>query len=165
MLTPPIGRAPRSPDLLIVDGDPETRQALREFLAGAGFASEEAADADTALGRAGGAKPAAIVLHDHLPGAQGLEILESLRVHHPDVPVVFIAQTDGPESRAAAARCAVAAYLDKPFRLPDLLATIVRTVEGPTRSRSRAGRRASSRPPRPEAERAAGVAASRGRSA
>src|SRR5262245_30556957 len=156
MLTPPIGRASGGPDLLIVDGDPATRQALREFLAGAGFASEEAADADSALGRAGGSKPAAIVLHDCLSGAQGLEILESLRVHHPDVPVVFIAQSGEPETRAAAARCAVTAYVNKPFRLADLLVTIVRAVDGPARSRQRAVRRAPSRQSRSRAERAAG---------
>ncbi len=109
MASPVTGRVPCSPGLLVVDGDPATRQVLREFLARAGFPSEEAADVTTALARAGGTKPAAIVLHDRLSGPQGLEILETLRADHPDVPVVFIAHLGGPEARAAAARCALTA--------------------------------------------------------
>jgi two-component system nitrogen regulation response regulator NtrX len=155
MLMPAIRPLASGPGLLIVDGDPATRRALREFLAGAGFASEEAADADTAIARTGGARPAAIVLHDRLAGAQGLEILEILRANQPDVPVIFIADDGGPEVRAAAARCAVTAYLDKPFRLSDLLASIDRAVYGPkSLSRGRRGsRRAASSRGRSESER------------
>jgi DNA-binding NtrC family response regulator len=130
------------PGLLIVDGDPATRRALREFLAEAGFASEEAVDVDAALTRAGGPRPAAIVYHDRLAGAQGLEILEVLRAHQPGVPVVFIAKGEGFEGQAAAARSAVTAYLDKPFHLADLLASIDRAVHGPgSPSRGRRGSR------------------------
>jgi len=139
MPLPAIRPVASGPGLLIVDGDPATRHALREFLAGAGFASEEAADVGAALARAGGTRPAAIVLHDHLAGAQGLEILEVLRAQQPDVPVVFIAHDGGPEVRAAAVRCSVSAYLDKPFHLSDLLASIDRAVHGP-KSPSRGGR-------------------------
>jgi len=152
------------PGLLIVDGDPATRRALREFLAGAGFASEEAADVTAALARARGTRPAAIVFHDRLAGAQGLEILEVLRAHQPDVPVVFIAQSGGPEVQAAAASSAVTAYLDKPFRLADLLASIDRAVhgpEGPPRGRRGSRRAAASRGP--ESSRAEKVALPRER--
>jgi two-component system nitrogen regulation response regulator NtrX len=153
------------PGLLIVDGDPATRGALRDFLAGAGFASEEAADVTAALARTGGPRPAAIVFHDRLAGAQGLEILEVLRAHQPDVPVVFIAQDGGREVQAAAARSAVTAYLDKPFRLADLLASIEQAVhgaEGPSRGRRRPRRGAPSRG-RSESSRAEKVALPRER--
>ncbi len=114
--------------LLIVDHEPSTRQLLREFLAGAGFPSDEASDAWTALERLAGDRPAAVVLHDHVPGEQGLEILQLLRAHHPDLPVVFIAQFGGVDTRAAAARLAPTEYLPKPFRVAELLATVRRTV-------------------------------------
>ena len=80
-----------APHLLVVDPDPGTRQILRECLANAGFQSEEAAFLDGALARLAGSRPAAVVVHDGI-GAEGVEILEALRAHHPDVPVVFIAQ-------------------------------------------------------------------------
>jgi DNA-binding response OmpR family regulator len=120
--------APRSANLLVVDHDPSTRQLLRDFLDHAGFATAEAPDVDTALSRIASAEPAAIVLHDHLPGEQGLEILHVLRAHHPDLPVVFIAHPRNPETRAAAARQSPTAYLDKPFHLTELLSTVRRAV-------------------------------------
>jgi DNA-binding NtrC family response regulator len=124
--------------LLVIDPNPGTRQILREFLSSAGFQSEEAALLDGALARLAGSPPAAVVVHDGIDGAQGVEILESLRGHHPDLPVVFIAQ-GGDHAGAAAARLAATACVHKPFRLPDLLATVVRAVHGAPPRRRRGG--------------------------
>ncbi len=143
MDNPADRQTPPTPGLLVVDGDPGTRGLLREFLAGAGFESEEAGDLQTALTRVAGTRPAAVILHDRIPGAQGVELVEILRARHPDLPVVFIADIRDAETRASAARLAATAYVDKPFRMSELLATVVRAVHF-SRSRSRprrAGRR------------------------
>jgi DNA-binding response OmpR family regulator len=116
------------PGLLVVDGDSATRRLLREFLAGAGFATEEAPDAGTALARLAAGEPAAIVLHDGLSGQQGLELVTLLRAEHPTLPVVFIAGITGPEGRARAARLCGPGWLDKPFRVPQLVSTVRRAV-------------------------------------
>jgi DNA-binding response OmpR family regulator len=120
-----------APHLLVIDPDPGTRKILREFLARAGFQSEEAAFLDGALARLAGSRPAAVVVHDGIEGAAGLEILEALRAHHPDLPVVFIAQR-GDRRIAAGASLAATACVSKPFHIADLLAAVVRTVDGPT---------------------------------
>lgn len=130
-----------APRVLVIDPDPATRQVLREFLAGAGFQSEETALLDGALVQMAGGLPAAVVLHDGIGGAQGVEILQSLRAHHPELPVLFIAQA-GDHARATAARLA-ATCVNKPFRMDDLLAAVIRTVHGtgPLRRRRAARRR------------------------
>jgi two-component system nitrogen regulation response regulator NtrX len=120
-----------APHLLVIDPDPGTRQILREFLASAGFQSEEAGFLDGALARLAGNPPAAVVVHDGIEGAEGLEILEALRAHHPDLPVVFIAQR-GDHRVAAGASLSPTACVSKPFQISDLLAAVVRTVDGPT---------------------------------
>jgi CheY-like chemotaxis protein len=152
MLTPSAGPhvtrdTRRSGGLLVVDSDPETRQLLREFLAGAGYPNQEASDVATALAAVSGAQPAAVVLHDHVPGEQGLELLQILRAQHPDLPVVFIAQLGGPADQDAATRLDRVAYVGKPFRVPDLLAVVRRAV-APAASpgRRRPGVRAPGRP-------------------
>jgi DNA-binding response OmpR family regulator len=143
MNTPADGQRPSPAGLLVVDGDPGTRGLLRDFLAGAGFESQEAGDLETALAHVAGARPAAVVLHDRIPGAQGVELLELLRQRHPDIPVVFIA-SEGVAARGGAGRFAGTAYVGKPFRMSELLATVVRTVHfSPPLSRpGRGGRRA-----------------------
>ncbi len=145
-MPPAAVRHESAPGLLVVDTDPATRQLLRDFFAGAGFESDEADDLETALARVAGVRPAAVVLHDGIPGAQGIEILESLRRRHPDLPVVFIARVGGLDARAAAAGVAATGYLAKPFRMADLLAAVVRTVHfpgPPPRAHRRVGRRRS----------------------
>lgn len=143
MNSPADGQPLPTPGLLVVDGDPRTRELLRDFFASAGFESEAAGDLQTALARVSVVRPAAVVLHDCIPGAQGVELLEVLRARHPDVPVVFIADFGGADTRAAAARFA-ATCVDKPFRISELLATVVRAVDfsGPQFRPRHAGRRA-----------------------
>ncbi|MGH7266779.1 MAG: response regulator, partial [Candidatus Rokuibacteriota bacterium] len=118
----------RSGGLLVVDSDPETRRLLGEFLARAGYPNQEASDVDTAFAALAGTPPAAVVLHDHVPGEQGLELLQLLRAQHPALPVVFIAQLGGPADQDAATRLDRVAYVGKPFRVPDLLAVVRRAV-------------------------------------
>jgi len=133
-----------APRLLVIDPDPATRQVLREFLASAGFQSEETPFLAGAPVQLAGGLPAAVVLHDGIGGAQGVEILQSLRAHHPELPVLFIAQ-GGDHVRTTVARLA-ATCVNKPFRMDDLLAAVIRTVHGtgplrrPRGARRRPGR-------------------------
>jgi DNA-binding NtrC family response regulator len=131
-----------APRLLVIDPDPGTRQILREFLANAGFQSEETAFLQGALARLAGTRPAAVVVHDGIGGAQGVEILEALRSHHPELPVVFIAQSGDHRGMAEA----TTACVSKPFRIGDLLAAVVRTVHGTAPLRRPGGVRRRSRP-------------------
>jgi DNA-binding response OmpR family regulator len=134
-----------SPRLLVIDPDPGTRQILREFFASAGFQSDEMPLLDGVLVGLAGALPAAVVLHDGIGGPQGVEILQSLRAHHPELPVLFIAH-GGDQARAAAARLAATACVSKPFRMDDLLAAVMRAVHGTgPRRRPRGIRRRSGR--------------------
>jgi DNA-binding response OmpR family regulator len=137
------------PDLLIVDQDAATRGLLREFLGRAGFTTDEAPDAESALARAAWSEPAAIVLHDGVSGAQGLEILQTLRAEHPALPVVFIADF-GAATRAASSGLDPAACLAKPFRVPDLMATVRRALApaAPARLAGRRTRQAALEPDR-----------------
>jgi DNA-binding NtrC family response regulator len=134
-----------APHLLVVDPDPGTRQILREFLANAGFPSEEAAFLDGALAQLAGNRPAAVVVHDGIEGAAGVEILEALRTHHPDLPVVFIAPT-GDHRIASGAFLAPTACLNKPFHISELLTAVVRAVHGPAVARRPRPGRHRSRP-------------------
>jgi two-component system nitrogen regulation response regulator GlnG len=77
-------------------------------------------------------EPAAIILDHELPGDWGLEVLPLLRQRHPGVPVIVITAFGGPRLRAIAEGLGAAGYLDKPFRLAQLL-SVVRQVLAPAR--------------------------------
>src|SRR5262249_27272207 len=122
--------APDEPPVILVDDDPEMRAMLRDVLARAGFPTEEAADSEALLALMARVEPAASILDHEMPGDWGLEILPALRQRWPSIPVVIITAFGGPKVRETAARLGAAAYLDKPFRVGDLLA-IVRGLRQP----------------------------------
>jgi DNA-binding response OmpR family regulator len=90
----------------------------------------EAADTEALLAIVSRMEPAAIILDHEMPGDWGLEVLPVLRRQRPGIPVVIITAFGGPKARETAHRLGAAAYLDKPFRVADLLA-IVRRVARP----------------------------------
>ena len=124
--------APDDVAILVVDDDLDMRAMLRDVLARAGFRVEEAATSDELFALVPRVEPAAIILDHEMPGDWGLEVLAALRSAHPDVPVVFVTAFGSPAMRDAATRDGAAAYLAKPFRLDDLIATLRRLVT-PTR--------------------------------
>lgn len=121
-----VSPAPDGAPLLIVDDDAEMRAVLRDVLAGAGFRTEEAADTGTLLALIPRVEPAAIILDHEMPGVWGLEILSALRQRWPSIPVVIITAFGGPKAHETAMRLGAAAYLDKPFRVADLLSIVRR---------------------------------------
>jgi DNA-binding NtrC family response regulator len=118
--------------ILVVDDDLDMRAMLRDVLARAGFRVEEAATSDELFALVPRVGPAAIILDHEMPGDWGLEVLAALRSAHPEVPVIFVTAFGSAAMRDTATRDGAAAYLTKPFRLDDLIATLRRLV-APTR--------------------------------
>jgi CheY-like chemotaxis protein len=67
-----------------------------------------------------------IISDIRMPGLTGMEILEGLarRDNRPCPPVVLITAFGSRETHKAAKRCGVAAIIDKPFEIEDLLGVI-----------------------------------------
>jgi len=111
--------------VVVVDDDEDVRTALRRLLRSMGhdvqlFASAEAyedcpADADC------------MILDLRLPGLNGYELRERLRLRGSVIPIVFITGDGGPSPGDSAAH-ADTPSLAKPFSDSDLLAAITRAV-------------------------------------
>jgi DNA-binding response OmpR family regulator len=70
-----------------------------------------------------------VLLDVHLPGLDGVEVLQELRHRWPRLPVFVMTAFGGPDTEALVRRGGAVAYLDKPFRLAELLEHIERVVE------------------------------------
>lgn len=116
--------------LIVVDDDPEMRALLRDVLQEAGFRVEEAADANELFGLLPRALPTTVILDHEMPGDWGIEILPALRRQWPAIPVVVVTAFGGPHLRDEATRRGATAYLDKPFRISELLAIVQRVRTG-----------------------------------
>jgi len=114
--------------VLVVDDDPEMREAMARILGGAGYAVELAADGDQAI-EVQRARPAEVLITDvFMPSRDGLETIQYFRVEYPDVGI--IAMTGGsPTGRVdeylKVAKVAGAnATLRKPFAAQALLDSV-----------------------------------------
>jgi len=112
-------------NLVIVDDDEEVRTALRRLLRSMGhtvrvFASAEEYEACPAAADC-------LIVDLRLPGLNGFELLERLRLRGSSIPIVFITGDGGPSPSDPTAHAGTPS-LAKPFDESDLIAAITRAV-------------------------------------
>lgn len=114
-------------NLVVVDDDEEVRTALRRLLRSMGhkvhlFASAEEYEASPA-------EADCLIVDLRLPGLNGFELLERLRMRGSPVPIVFITGDGGPSPNDTTAHAGTPC-LAKPFEESELIAAISRALSG-----------------------------------
>ena len=114
--------------VLVVDDDPEMRDAVARILSDAGYAVEQAADGDAAI-EAQRERPADVLITDvFMPSRDGLETIQFFHARYPQVPI--IAMTGGSptgkidEYLRVAKVAGAHATLRKPFAAQALLDSV-----------------------------------------
>lgn len=111
--------------ILLVDDDPDLREALAEQLVQTDeFDVFEAATGAEALERARGAHHDLVLLDVGLPDADGREVCRSLRAQGIKAPIVMLTGHDSEADEIMGLELGANDYVTKPFRLPLLLARI-----------------------------------------
>ncbi|NPU92091.1 MAG: heavy metal response regulator transcription factor [Gammaproteobacteria bacterium] len=113
--------------ILIVEDEPKTGEYLSQGLSEAGFAIELVQNGDDGLHRALQYEYDLVILDVMLPGLNGWQVLQSIRKHGLQVPVLFLTARDQVEDRVSGLEMGADDYLVKPFSFAELLAR-VRTI-------------------------------------
>ncbi|OAI50479.1 Fis family transcriptional regulator [Planctomycetaceae bacterium SCGC AG-212-F19] len=118
-------RAPRAaarpaPAVLIVDDEPVIRETLAEYLAQEGFTVASCASGEEALTLAGQRCFDVVLCDIHLPGIDGIEVLERLLQLSPQTLVLLITAYATVENAVEAFQRGAADYLMKPVILDDV---------------------------------------------
>jgi FixJ family two-component response regulator/DNA-binding winged helix-turn-helix (wHTH) protein len=112
------------PVVVVIDDDPDIRDALRGLLRAVGLRVESFASVQEFLDNASPDLPGCLVLDVRLPGLSGLEFQEELAKANLRLPIIFISgHADVPMSVRAMKGGAIE-FLTKPFRDQDLLDAI-----------------------------------------
>jgi DNA-binding response OmpR family regulator len=113
--------------LLLVDDDPEIRNALRTVLEQRGYRVLIAADGNMGLSLAEREAPDLVVVDMMMPKKSGFLVLEKLK-QRPDVgpKVIMITANEGHRHRAYAEMLGVDDYIRKPFAIDRLLDSVQR---------------------------------------
>jgi DNA-binding NtrC family response regulator len=80
----------RPTEILVIEDDAITREALIEWLETAGYAVREAADARAGIAAVSSAAPARVLTDIHVPGLGGAAIITVAKRPHPGIPVIAI---------------------------------------------------------------------------
>ncbi|MFL5265663.1 MAG: response regulator [Stellaceae bacterium] len=112
------------PIVVVIDDDPDIREALRGLLRSVGMGVESFGSIQEFLDSAHPDLPACLVLDVRLPGRSGLDFQEELANANLRLPIIFISgHADVPMS-VRAMKGGALEFLSKPFRDQDLLDAI-----------------------------------------
>jgi signal transduction histidine kinase/ActR/RegA family two-component response regulator len=121
-----VGYAGRRRRLLVVDDLALNRQFLGALLRPLGFEVEEAADGVQALARVAEGRPDLVLMDMSMPGLSGDEATRRLRAlpGGQSLPVIALTAQSSKVTRDTALAAGASAFLSKPVRRDELLATI-----------------------------------------
>ncbi len=105
-------------DILIVDDESDIRLLIGGILNDEGFSTRQAGSSDAALLALKARQPSMVILDIWLEGSRldGMELLDEIRKHHPDVPVVMISGHGNIETAVAAIKNGAYDFIEKPFK-------------------------------------------------
>ena len=111
--------------ILVVEDDPRLRERLARYLTGEGFRVTTAEDAAEARTKLRAINPDLMVLDVMMPGEDGLDLTQSLRLERShDLPILLLTARGSPEDRIAGFEAGADDYLGKPFEPRELVLRI-----------------------------------------
>lgn len=118
-------------DILIVDDEADICGLVAGILEDEGYSARTARDADSALSAIATRRPNLIFLDIWLQGSRmdGLELLDTIKLAHPDVPVVMISGHGNIETAVAAIKRGAYDFIEKPFNADRLVMVAERALE------------------------------------
>ena len=115
--------------ILLVDDDPDIRSLTRTFLEHEGYSVFSSGDAERAVQIFRSVPQIDLLVTDlYMPGRSGMELGLELKAIRRELPVLLISGGLVAEGQAIKMREEGWSFLPKPFRLPELLATVHRIL-------------------------------------
>ena len=105
----------------IVDDDDSIRWVLERALAREGFVVRSFGAAKEVLAALETSQPQVLVSDIRMPGQSGIDLLQTVRLKAPSMPVIIMTAFSDLESAVAAFQGGAFEYLPKPFDLPNVL--------------------------------------------
>ena len=118
-------------DILIVDDEADIRELVAGILQDEGYITRTARDSDDALAAIGARRPNLVFLDIWLQGSRldGLQVLETVKRDHPELPVVMISGHGNIETAVAAIKQGAYDFIEKPFKADRLVLVAERALE------------------------------------
>src|ERR1700724_64339 len=118
-------------DTLIGDDEADIRELVAGILQDDGHGARTARDSDDALAAVVARRPALVCLAIWLQGSRldGLQLLDTLKQEHPELPIVMISGHGNIETAVSAIKRGAYDFIEKPFKADRLLLVADRALE------------------------------------
>jgi two-component system nitrogen regulation response regulator NtrX len=118
-------------DILIVDDESDICELVAGLLQDEGYSTRTARDSDGALNEIKARRPNLLFLDIWLQGSRldGLQLLDSVKEQHPEMPVVIISGHGNIETAVAAIKRGAYDFIEKPFKADRLVLVADRALE------------------------------------
>src|ERR1700750_2244018 len=118
-------------DILIVDDEADICELVSGLLQDEGYSTRTARDSDSALNEIKSRRPNLLFLDIWLQGSRldGLQLLDSVKEQHPEMPVVMISGHGNIETAVAAIKRGAYDFIEKPFKADRLVLVAQRALE------------------------------------
>jgi DNA-binding NtrC family response regulator len=120
---------PQKIDLLLVDDDADFRESVARRFTRRGFQVQEATHGEQALQLASLRQFDVVVLDMVMPGLSGIQVLQQLKLTHPECEVILLTGQGTIETAVQAMKLGAYDFLTKPFPLAELEALIEKAYE------------------------------------
>src|SRR5579859_422119 len=118
--------------VLVVDDEERIRSSLRGILCDEGFRVLATGDAPGVMALIEREKPSVVLLDVWMPELDGIELLRKIKAARPETRVIMISGHANIQNAVAATRLGAEDFIEKPFSVNGLLASIERVLEGET---------------------------------
>lgn len=115
--------------ILVVDDEEVIRVGMKRILEGAGYATEIAVSGYAAIERMQEVCFDLVITDLKMPGMSGLEVLKSIKVLQPEVPVIIITGYAAVDSAVESMKIGAVDYIPKPFTPDDILNKVRKAIE------------------------------------
>jgi two-component system, NtrC family, nitrogen regulation response regulator NtrX len=118
-------------DILIVDDEADIRELVAGILQDEGHDTRTARDSDEALSAVVARQPNLIFLDIWLRDGRldGLQLLDSLKQRHPELPIVMISGHGNKDTAVSAIKRGAYDFIEKPFKADRLVLVAERALE------------------------------------
>lgn len=120
------------PQILVVDDNPDNAHIIRDYLEARGYPITVAYNGDEALKAFSEIKPSLVLLDVMMPGRDGWQVCREMKQHPTlgrSVRVVMVTALDDWVNKRQALQTGADDYVEKPFELDKLAATVERNVK------------------------------------
>lgn len=120
------------PPILVVDDNPDNAHIIRDYLEARGYPITVAYNGDEAMKVFEEVKPAVVLLDVMMPGRDGWQVCREMKQHPTlgrNVRVVMVTALDDWVNKRQALQTGADDYVEKPFELSKLVATVERNIK------------------------------------